>query len=147
MTLSSCSSALLVSIILVVGVILSKCPSQSWCSGTFKKSHACSPASASASLPLMSSSVAMLLSLLPSHSTHPMNDDNSDRGHWHRHGCRTPHSHRRGARQRCDDRAVEDSVCQAEEGVVQVASGVGTVTLSRPKEHWYQCCIHKLIMG
>ena len=82
-TSSVCLSALLVSVIIVVGVILPKCPSQSWRSATFKKSHAYSPASASASsLSLSSSSssslsfsVATLLPLLPSQSSRPMNHD------------------------------------------------------------------------
>ena len=57
-----------------------------------------------------------------------MNCDDIDRGHQHRHGCRTPYQHRHGARHRRNDRAEEDPLCQAEESVVQAASGVGTVT-------------------
>ena len=52
----------------------------------------------------------------------PMNHDEIDRGHQHRCGHRNPHSRCCGAHHHRDGRAVEDSVCQAEEGVVQMAS-------------------------
>ena len=127
MASSSCSSSLLVCIIIVIGAVLPKCPSQSCCSPTSKKSHTYSPASASASS-LSSSSVTTLLPLLPSQSSSPMNRDDIDRGHQHPHGRHTPYHCRRGARRHCDDRAEVDPVCQAEEGVVQAASGVDAVT-------------------
>ncbi len=52
----------------------------------------------------------------------PMYHDDIDRGHQRRCGHRNPHSRRCGAHHHRDGRAVEDSVCQAEEGVDQVAS-------------------------
>jgi hypothetical protein len=57
-----------------------------------------------------------------------MNCADIDRGHRHFHGRRTPHRRRRGARRHRDDRAEEDPICQAEEGVVQATLGVGTIT-------------------
>ena len=127
MASSSCSSSLLVSVIIVIGVVLPKCPSQSQCSPTSKKLHMYSPTSMSAPSS-SSSSVTMLLLLMPSQSSSPMNRDEIDRGHRHRRDCRTPHRCRRGTRCHSDDRAEKDPVCQAEEGVVQAASGVGTIT-------------------
>ena len=120
-----CSSSLLVSVIVVVGVALPKCPSQNWCSATSKKSHAYSPAS---TLVSSSSSVATPLPLAPPQSSRPMNRDDIDREHQHHYGCRTPQSRCRSARRRRDNRAEEDPICQAEEGVIQVVSGVGTIT-------------------
>ena len=58
-----------------------------------------------------------------------MNRDDIDRWHRHHCSCRAPHRRCRGARCCHDDRAEEDPVCQAEEGVVQAALGVGTITL------------------
>ena len=57
-----------------------------------------------------------------------MNREDIDRGHRHRRGRRTPHRCCRGARHCRDDQAEADPVCQAEEGIVQAASGVSTVT-------------------
>jgi hypothetical protein len=51
-----------------------------------------------------------------------MNRVDIHRGHQHRRGCRPPHRRRRGAHRRCDDQAVEDPICQAEEGVVYAGS-------------------------
>ena len=127
MTSWPCLLALLVSVIVVIGVVLPKCPSQSQRRATFKKLHAYSPASALL-LSFSLLSVATLLLLIPTQSSHPMNHDNIDCGHQHRRGRCTPHNHCCGARCCRDNRAVEDSVCQAEEGVVQVALGVSTVT-------------------
>ncbi len=59
----------------------------------------------------------------------PPNEQRADVHHRHQH-CRdrrTPHCRRSDARRRRDDRAEEDPVRQAEEGVVQVAPGVGAV--------------------
>jgi hypothetical protein len=125
MTSLSCSLSLIVSVIVVVGVVLLKCPSQSRLSGTYKKSHGYSPDFALVSL---LSSVVTLLPLLPSQSSRPMNRDDIDRGHQHCHGRHTPHRHCGGARRRHNNQAEEDHVCQTEVGVVQAASGVGTVT-------------------
>ena len=117
-----CSLSLLVSVIILIGVILPKCPSQSWCSPTSKKLHMYSPTSMSAPSS-SSSSVTMLLLLMPSQSSSPMNRDEIDRGHRHRRDCHTPYRHRHGARCHSNDRAEKDPVCQAEEGVIQAASG------------------------
>ena len=118
---SSCSSSLLVSVIVVVGVVLPKYPSQSWRSATSMKLHAYAPASALTSLSLLSS-IATLLPLSPSQSSRPMNRNDIHRGHHHCRGRRPPHCRCRGARRCCDNRAVEDPICQAEEGVVYAGS-------------------------
>jgi hypothetical protein len=118
-----CSSSLFVSVIVVIGVVLPKCHSLSRCSPTTY-----SPASASASSSSLLSSVATLLPLLPYQSFCPMKRNNIDHGHRHRHGRCTPHRHRHSARHRRDYRAEEDPICQAEEGIVQAALGVSTVT-------------------
>jgi hypothetical protein len=90
---SLCSSYLLVYVIVVVGVVLPKYPSQSRRSATSKKLHA----SASSS-----SYVVTLLPLLPSQSSRLMNHNNIDRRHRHRCRFRTPHRRRCGAHRCCD---------------------------------------------
>ena len=114
-----CLSSLIVYVIVVAGVILQKCPSQSWRSTTSKKSHI---------LALPSSSFVTLLPLSPSQSSHPINRNVINCGHRHCCGCRTPHRRHRGARRCHDNRVEEDPVCQTEDGLVQAVSGVGTVT-------------------
>ena len=69
-----CLSSLIVYVIVVTGVVLQKCPSQSWCSTTSKKSHV---------LALPSSSFVTVLPLLPSQSSHPINRNVINCGHRH----------------------------------------------------------------
>ena len=112
-----CLSSLIVYVIVVTGVVLQKCPSQSWCSTTSKKSHV---------LALPSSSFVTVLPLLPSQSSHPINRNVINCGHRHCCGYRLLTA---VAARRChDNRAEEDPVCQTEDGLVQAVSGVGTVT-------------------
>ena len=109
MASSMCSLSLLVSVIVLIGFVLPKCPSQSWCSPTSKELHMYSPTSMSA-LSSSSSSATTLLPMLPSQSFSPMNRDEIDRGHQHRRDCHTPHRRRHGARCHSDDRVEKDPI-------------------------------------
>jgi len=113
-TSSSCSSSLLVSVFVVV-LLLPKRPAQARVPPRFRVGVVVilrREAAAFVALPIL-----------------PPNEQRGDVDHRHQH-CRdrhTPHCRRSGARCCRDDRAEENPFRQAEEGVVQVASGVGAV--------------------